>query len=279
MSSQLDDEESSNYASPPPVLARDSTEDFESRGEDHSPFIHHHSNKPTSPCLAVAKKRKANFIELPRKVRFENYESGGEEDERNPLKVGAIVCGVPILTEREADYRLSQKVEGWKKFLFLLSNIPYVFLAVASTFIARIEHRSFHPSLDPLCESTLAHCVLACLVSITSITLHSSQVRVGHWCCSPARARTFHRRRVQDKFDLADCFCASLAVILTVLCHGITEMGMQMVAVVPIFILSIIVKKLKWWNTYLLVHGLWHLATAFLLWEIFVPPSSPLRVF
>jgi hypothetical protein len=225
------------------------------------------------------KRRLIEFTYRPRKVKFENenYESGEENDELNPLKVSAIVCGVPVLTEREADYRLSQKVEGWKKFLFLLSNVPYIFLALSSLYLTKVEHRSFHPSLDPLCESSFAHCLLACLVSITSIVLHTSQVRVGHWCCSPATTRTFHRRRTQDKFDLADCTCASLAVILTVMCHGITEMGMKMVAVVPIFLVSIIAKKLKWWNLYLLIHGAWHLSTAYLLWEIFVPVSSPLR--
>lgn len=239
------------------------------------------SMHPTSPCLATAKPRRRRLIEFnyfPRKVRFEDYQSGDEKDEeRNPLKVSAIVCGIPILTEREADYRLSQKVEEWKKLLFLLSNVPYVMLAFASLFLTRIDHKSFHPYFDQLCESTLAHSVLICMVSITSILLHSSQVRVGHWCCSPAKARTFHRRRVQDKLDLADCFCASSAVVLGVLCHGVVEMGTQMITVVPIFVLSIVVKKLQWWNSYLVVHGLWHLATAYLLLEIVIPAHSPVR--
>ena len=251
-------------------------------GEESFATATSQNTEPMSPCLNTTSQRRRRIIEFtyfPRKVRFENYESGQEDDEKNPLKISAFFFGFPILTEREADYRLSQKVEEWKKLLFLLSNVPYIFLAFASTLIQKIDHRSFHPYLNPLCESTFAHCALACLVSITSITLHSSQVRVGHWCCSTAKARTFHRRRMQDKFDLADCFCASLAVILAVLCHGVVEMGQQMVMVVPIFILSIIVKKLQWWNAYLVVHSLWHVATAYLLFEIMVPPTSPLRTF
>jgi hypothetical protein len=242
----------------------------------------HQGAHPTSPCLTTSKYRRRRLIEFtyfPRKVRFEGHQSGDEGDDKNPLKISAIVFGFPILTEREADYRLSQKVEEWKKLLFLFSNVPYLVLALGSLFLTHVEHRSFHPYFDQLCESTFAHCALACLVSVTSICLHSSQVRVGHWCCSPAKARTFHRRRVQDKFDLADCFCASLAVILAVFCHGVVEMGTQMMAVVPIFVLSIVVKKLQWWNTYLIVHGIWHVATAYLLLEILIPAHSPLREF
>lgn len=227
-----------------------------------------------SPAAGLT--RRHHWIEFtysPRRVRFENYETDDENDV-NPLKVSAFVFGIPILTEREADYLLSQRIQGWKKLLFLLTNVPYLAVAVLSMFLTKVDHRSFHPSLDFLCESCFAHCALATLVSVTSIGLHTSQVRVGHWCCPASRARTFHRRRVQDRLDLADCTCASLAVILGVLCHGVLEMGWNMALVVPIFLSSIVAKKLKMWNWYLILHGTWHLATAYLLAQIFLPQMS-----
>jgi hypothetical protein len=222
----------------------------------------------------------SQWIQFPptRKVRFSNATNATQrtsdensDDDINPLKVSAVVCGVPILTEREADFRLSTKIQDWKKFLFLCSNIPYLVLAGVAVGLEQIKHHSFHPSLDAYCSSSLLHALLALSVSITSCLLHGSQVRVGHWCCSTTKARTYHRRRVQDRLDVADCTCASLAVVLAVFCHGIEQMGPQMVLVVPIFAASIVAKKLKWWNLYLVLHSLWHLATAYLLWRVFFP--------
>lgn len=221
-------------------------------------------------------KKRRRWIEFPPQQvnSFNNTDDDvacGVEDETNPLKVSAIICGVSVLTEREADYRLSTHVEDWKKFLFLASNLPYIALAMVAFSLSELKHHAFHPSLDQYCGSSALHGLLALLVSITSFALHASQVRVGHWCCSAAHAKTFHRRRVQDRLDLADCTCASMAVMLAVFCHGITQMGPQMCIVVPIFASSIVAKKLEWWNLYLVLHSVWHLATAVLLWMIFFP--------
>ncbi|KAH9260002.1 hypothetical protein BASA81_001774 [Batrachochytrium salamandrivorans] len=240
------------------------------------------SHLPNVSPKSVTKKRGKRWIEFPpRKVRFPSIDgdaftlgqqhSDEEDDTSNPLKVSAIVCGIPILTEREADFRLSTKVEDWKKFLFLASNVPYVVLAGVAFSLTEIKHHAFHDAIEPYCASSALHGLLALMVSVTSFSLHASQVRVGHWCCNSANARTCHRRRVQDRLDLADCTCASLAVVLAVFCHGIQQMGTQMFVVVPIFAASIVAKKLKWWNLYLVLHSVWHLATAYLLWEIFFP--------
>ena len=222
---------------------------------------------PRPPRLVLPWRRKVTF-------------SDGKHPEGtvlDPLKVSAVVFGRVVWTEREADYLLSQSVENWKKFLFLATNLPYVGLAFSALLLNRVEHRAWPAFMTSVCESSATYTVLATLVASSSFALHTSQCRVGHWCCSTARARTLHRRRVQDKIDLADCTCASLAVVGTIVCQGFEEVGPQMAFVVPIFFASIISKKLGYWNTYLVLHGIWHLCSAALLFHVFVPPHSPLR--
>jgi hypothetical protein len=151
--------------------------------------LSHSSNnnpaKPKRPRLLLTWRRKG--------VVFEDGGSAGN-DEYDPLKVSAVVFGHPILTEREADYMLSQSVESWKKLVFLLTNIPYTVMAISSFFLSKVEHHAFAFAIYPLCESPSTYSFLAVCVACSSFLLHSSQVRVGHWCCSTARARTFHRR-------------------------------------------------------------------------------------
>jgi hypothetical protein len=173
---------------------------------------------------------------------------------------------------------LSQNVEPWKKLLFLLTNLPYTVMAVSSFFLTKVEHNAYANALVPLCESAQTYSFLAVCVACSSLLLHSSQVRVGHWCCSTARARTFHRRRVQDRLDVADCACAAVAVLGAVACQGINEIGPAMAMAVPVFAASLVAKKLQYHNLYLVLHGLWHLSTAATLWHVFVPHSSPLHV-
>jgi len=195
------------------------------------------------------------------------FEDGFEPktDVYDPLKVSAVVFGHPILTEREADYVLSQSIEPWKKLAFLLTNVPYTIMAISSFFLSNVDHKAFTYAIYPLCENPNTYSFLAVCVSCSSFLLHSSQgvlgipfsplvtnvlvalcnlslshsasilvallthaitlVRVGHWCCSTARARTFHRRRVQDRFDVADCACAAVAVLGAVACQGVLFIG------------------------------------------------------
>lgn len=148
-----------------------------------------------------------------------------------------------------------------------------------------------------MCESSIATSFLSALVATTSLTLHSSQVRVCHWCCNNSRvslsknmqvykkkidfcvcyhyyytkARTCHRRRIQDRLDVADCTCASFACIGMVVCQGFDKMFYQMVFLLPVFVLSLIAKKLSYFNLYLILHGIWHVWSVALVWEAVVP--------
>ena len=255
------------------------------RGRDVSPEPSADSAiaQPITPMQKhlLRKRGASSYIEVPyfgRRVQFEDgYEPG--LNVYDPMKVSVVVCGRVVLTEREADYQLSQSVSAWKKLLFLLTNVPYTIMAVSSLFLVRVEHHAFAYMLFPLCESPTTYSVLSTCVALSSFLLHSSQVRVGHWCCSTSRARTFHRRRVQDRLDVADCACAAVAVLGAVACQGINEIGPAMMAAVPVFFASLLAKKLQWHNLYLCLHGLWHIATAATLWHVFVPPASPLRTF
>jgi hypothetical protein len=201
----------------------------------------------------------------------------GDVKPLDPLKVSMVLYGRIIWTEREADYLLSQSVEPWKKLLFLLTNIPYVLLALSAIILNRVEHQAWPPFFASICASSSTYTALATAVACTSIMLHTSQCRVGHWCCSTSRARTLHRRRVQDRIDLADCVCASLACVGTIICHGFETVGPRMLCVIPMFVLSICAKKLGYFNSYLILHGIWHIGSAFILVEVFVPQNSNLR--
>lgn len=59
----------------------------------------------------------------------------------DPLKVSAVIYGVQVLTEREADYLLSQNIPNWKKILFLMTNLPYIILAFVVIGMERVPNQ------------------------------------------------------------------------------------------------------------------------------------------
>lgn len=50
----------------------------------------------------------------------------------------------------------------------------------------------------------------------------------------------------------------------------------MMILIVPLFFASILAKKLQLWNLYVITHGLWHLGTAAILWDVVMPDLESL---
>ena len=179
-----------------------------------------------------------------------------------------------LLSEREADLQLSNATSSLFKWIFLFTNLPYFVAAFVIPFNflhTTVPNDAWPEVFEPVCESSFLYVSFGLAVAISSTILHSSQMRLGHTCCSSHTARRFHDHKTQDNIDILDISCASGAVVMVLLCQGVYGIGPQMAVLIPVFFLSILAKKTRYWKVYLVSHGVWHVGTALVLIQRIVP--------
>lgn len=175
----------------------------------------------------------------------------------------------PLLNNLDADHSLAVNTKlGWK-IIFLLTNLPYWYLAivlVSNVFDEEENVKTCQHNRDLSSESLFA--LLGITVALSSTLMHASQLQLGnkHLCCgNEDLSECFHKRSSQVVFKLVDVFCACSAAFVLINCQAWEDLYFAFLVCIPSFILGVFLKRIESHLAYMFFHGIWHISTAYIV--------------
>eukprot|EP00445_Apocalathium_hangoei_P011951 CAMPEP_0203867940 /NCGR_PEP_ID=MMETSP0359-20131031/16821_1 /ASSEMBLY_ACC=CAM_ASM_000338 /TAXON_ID=268821 /ORGANISM="Scrippsiella Hangoei, Strain SHTV-5" /LENGTH=224 /DNA_ID=CAMNT_0050786277 /DNA_START=27 /DNA_END=697 /DNA_ORIENTATION=+ len=184
--------------------------------------------------------------------------------------------GSPLAVLRTRQKRLGVEAlaEGltWlEKALFLATNLPY--LAISLVLMSR-----FGPKCLALCGCVPLHSAWAAIIAVVSTIFHAAQVRFT--CCG----RGGHHDNGPYPFDrlvkllLCDVSCAASYAVFLSACSGLWA-SLRMAWPLLLLIASVLLRASGSPRGYAVMHGVWHLASAWVIlwvaWPLAELQTSP----
>ncbi len=140
------------------------------------------------------------------------------------------------------------------RFLFIITNIPYILLTFASYYQMDTSYYIF---CRGLCDNQYYGTGILLFMSIASTTFHILQ-------CNCYHKSHIHICVIANKSDF---LCAGMSGVWLCICF----VKMKLLLFVPCLILMIlggICKTRQYYTMYLILHGMWHITSAYTMYIV-----------
>ena len=185
-----------------------------------------------------------------------------------------------IRRQSELNATLSNLLPLWVRWLYLATNLPYLFLGW------RLLFREGPALPGPVCGSSLVAGTLTLIAGVASILFHGTQCRCftvspemvfavpgAGWALKRATANVDSAYLEPSVFmNIVDIVCASSLGIFLFACNGGLRSADALAVAPPtlgLLVASAILKRRGNYRGYMVVHSVWHVAGAYVSTRVF----------
>jgi hypothetical protein len=214
---------------------------------------------------------------------------GGETEKPVPTAIPAEELSMyeDFLDTYAYDVEMADELPMWMKVLFLCTNLPYWIIAIAALAHDNILNDAIHPHLEGICGLPAFYFVFALLIASSSTAMHFAQLNISTSCgCCTSRDEAQPRRNKFDRYlrkhrtqlnlQVMDVNCATASFLSCLLCRNWVDVLVPFAYGCPFFIGAILAKQRNNYYAYVVLHGIWHLLSASVVWHVVMPPLSSL---
>jgi len=187
------------------------------------------------------------------------------DKERLIISTGLQV-GVPAILG------VSAALTNRQKWLFFSTNACY-WLSAALIFLSpRVVPSPVAPCLLPLCSSSQFHGSIITALAAVSTYWHGAQCQILEWLyCRWHDTALLHSPRWLRRLVWCDILCSSLTVAIGISCFGVWRAFVWLSPACVLFMLSRQAKRRREYCRYAILHGAWHILSAFSIVQIVTP--------
>mmetsp|Transcript_7399 Transcript_7399/g.8924 ORF Transcript_7399/g.8924 Transcript_7399/m.8924 type:complete len:181 (-) Transcript_7399:1370-1912(-) len=160
-----------------------------------------------------------------------------------------------------AERKLSRELGYTHKLVFWLTNLPYWIC-----FYQSLDLERKIGSESGVCGNYLAFSLSMLSVAFASTLMHSAQLRL--FSCNDSVEHKFYSQSTQRQLKRLDIGCALWMIVFFSICKGLEQVLPIALLVLPFFITGAILKRTERYHLYTVVHGLWHIFSAFSGWYL-----------